>query len=71
MTGLMAATTALPGNFLWKEAMIDKLVRLFKESPCLYDANNDDYHNKDQKRVSLERIAEELGISCKCSYRSE
>ena len=65
MTGLMAATSAFPGTFLWKDAMIDKLVRLFKENPCLYDSNNDDYHNKDQKRISLEKIAEELEISCK------
>jgi hypothetical protein len=65
VTGLVAATTALPGNFLWKEVMIDKLVRLFRETPCLYDANNDDYHNKDQKKISLEKIAEELGVSCK------
>ncbi len=52
-------------GFLWREAVIDKLIKLFRESPCLYDTSDDQYHNKDQKRVVFDRIAEELGTDCK------
>ena len=51
--------------FLWRDFMTEKLIELFRDSGCLYDTKNPDYHNKDIKRVVLERIADEIGTSCK------
>jgi hypothetical protein len=57
--------------FLWRDALTEKLIDLFRESGCLYDTKNPDYHNKDLKRMVLERIADEIGTSCKfLSYKA-
>lgn len=51
--------------FLWRDSLTERLIDLFRESGCLYDTKNPDYHNKDLKRIVLERIAEEMGTNCK------
>lgn len=68
MTSFMETTSALPGSFVWKESMVDQLIILFRDNPCLYDTNYDDYHDKDQKKASFEKMAEELGITSECMY---
>lgn len=64
----MATEADVSPPFLWRDALTEKLIDLFKESGCLYDTKNPDYHNKDLKRVVLERIADELGTNSKCEF---
>ena len=50
-------------TFLWKDALTERLIDLFRENVCLYDTKNVDYHNKDLKRLILEKIADEIGTN--------
>ncbi len=54
---------ALP--FLWKDALTEKLIEMFKENACLYDTKNPDYHNKDLKKAIVLKIADEIGTNSK------
>ena len=56
-------------SFIWRESMIERLVELFKQHPCLYDSNNEHYHNKDHRKVILDEIANELGTDSKFCVR--
>lgn len=56
---------ATEGGFLWKDALTERLIDLFRDNACLYDTKSADYHNKDLKKAILERIADEIGTNSK------
>lgn len=52
-------------SVLWKEETLEKIIELYREQPCLYNVKLKEYHNRDMKKMALEKIANDLGITSK------
>ena len=47
---------------LWTHEMILQLIELFEANSCLYNVNEESYHDRDKKRKATSEIAKALGI---------
>ena len=45
----------------WTTEMIDRLIDLYEERPCLYNTKMKEYHDRDLRKKALEEIAECFG----------
>jgi len=45
----------------WTDNSIIKLISLYETKPCLYNVR--DYHNRIKKKLAVDFIAKELGIT--------
>lgn len=41
----------------WTKEAVSTLIDAYKNEPCLYETNNPNYHNKNLRNESLERIS--------------
>ena len=47
----------------WTTEMIDRLIDLYEERPCLYNTKMKEYHDRDLRKKALEEIATALDVS--------
>jgi Alcohol dehydrogenase transcription factor Myb/SANT-like len=45
----------------WSDQKVYELIKLYENNPCLYDVQLKDYHNRNAKRLALQKISEDLG----------
>jgi len=44
----------------WTDEKVFQLIKLYESQPCLYDMSCKEYHNRDIKKQTLDKIALEL-----------
>jgi len=57
-----ATTTAGKQKFKWNDELVEKLIDLYEERPCLWDISDRSYSKRDVKEKALSEIKEEMGI---------
>ena len=50
-------------RFFWRDELVQELIDLYRERPCLYDSKSKDYHNREMKKKCYEEMAEHVGAS--------
>ena len=53
----------------WTAELIDRLIELYQERPCLYNTKMKEYHDRDMRKKALEEIATAIEVPGKpCKY---
>ena len=64
------ATEDATARFLWRDELVEQLIDLYKERPCLYNTMLKEYHDRDLKKKCHDEIAQILNTSSKSTiYR--
>ena len=51
--------------FRWTDSNTEKLIKLFKSYPCLYDTTKKEYHDHNKKKSAHETMTANFGITGK------
>jgi len=49
----------------WTTARVERLILFYESNAFLYDTCSPDYHNRQKRRVAVESLAVDLGITSK------